>query len=87
MAEGRQTRREKMATCGFLCFLQAKNAFEALSLAITVYQYRWKIEKYYRRVKQDYCFEEMVYLRYRKHRNMITLLFILMSSIASLLNS
>lgn len=68
----------------FLCYLPAKNVYEAMSLAMTGYQYRWKIEEYHRQVKQDYCLEEMVYLRYRKLRNMATLLFILMGFIASL---
>lgn len=68
----------------FLCYLPAKNAYEAMSPAMTGYQYRWKIEEYHRQIKQDYCLEDMVYLRYRKLRNMATLLFILMGFIASL---
>jgi hypothetical protein len=68
----------------FLCYLPTDNPYEAMSLAMRGYQYRWKIEEYHRQVKQDYCLEKMVFLRYKKLRNMATLLFLLMGFIASL---
>ncbi len=34
----------------FLCHLPAENAYEAMMLAMTGYQYRWKIEEYHRQV-------------------------------------
>lgn len=68
----------------FLGHLPAENAYEAMTMTMTGYQYRWKIEEYHRQVKQDYGLEQMVFLRYKKLRNMATLLFLLMGFIASL---
>ena len=68
----------------FLCSLNTKNKSAAIEMAMTGYQYRWKIEEFHRQVKQDYHLEDIRYQRYEAIKTIGSLLLVVMGFLSTL---